>query len=263
MPELPEVERARTVAESVALGRRIVDVTCARDPIVFEGAAPVRFKRALVGRHVTAVGRRGKHFWLELDDRPWPCFHLGMAGAVRSPGHEPLALASDGRRTDPGWPPRHAKIRIRLDDGGDLVMTDKRRFARVRLRENPLDEPPIAGLGFDPLLDLPAPAEFARLLRSRSAIVKALLLDQSFAAGVGNWIADEVLYQAGIDPRRRASSLSDAEARRVRSKLRHVVGTAVRVGAAKSRFPRSWLFHHRWGRQADARTARGERIEHL
>ena len=89
--------------------------------------------------------------------------------------------------------------------------------------------------------------------------MKALLLDQSFAAGVGNWIADEVLYQARIAPRRPARSLSDAELDRLRARLRAVVRTAVRLGADSDRFPRSWLFHRRWRRRPGV-TVRGHAI---
>ncbi len=262
MPELPEVERARTLAEAVAGRRRIVSVTCARDPIVLE-AGPARFHRALRGRTVLAVNRRGKHIWFELDRRPWPCFHFGMTGAFRTPGDTPLRLASSPSRPDASWPPRFSKLRLVFDDGGELAMTNKRRLGRIRLRADPPREPPISELGFDPLLDLPGPSAFARGLARRSAVIKALLLDQSFAAGVGNWIADEVLYQARIDPRRRADSLTAAEAKRLRAKLEHVIERAVRVEADKKRFPRSWLFHRRWGRNSEAVTARGQRIEHL
>jgi formamidopyrimidine-DNA glycosylase len=93
--------------------------------------------------------------------------------------------------------------------------------------------------------------------------VKGLLLDQAFTAGVGNWIADEVLYQAGIDPRRPAGDLDADEVKRLRAKLRHVVRKAVDVDAEKDRFPRTWLFHRRWGKEEGAVTARGERIEHI
>ena len=68
-----------------------------------------------------------------------------------------------------------------------------------------------------------------------------------------NWIADEVLYQAGVDPRRRASSLTDAELRRVRERIRSVVATAVRNDSDSNRFPRRWLFHDRWGKKALAK----------
>ena len=263
MPELPEVEAARVLARRVALGRRITRVWCAGDPIVFEARRPTQVRRALLGRRVRGVGRHGKHLWLELDRRPWPCFHFGMAGGFHAPRARAVRLVSAGKReTGDAWPPRFAKLRLTFDDGGELVMTDARRLGRIRLRADPRAEPPVSELGFDALLGLPAPPRFADLLAGRSAPIKALLLDQSFAAGVGNWIADEVLYQARIAPRRRAHSLSRDEARRLRTALRSVVATAVAARADSDRFPRSWLFHHRWGRDARAVTARGERIRH-
>ena len=150
-----------------------------------------------------------------------------------------------------------------FDDGGELAVTNKRRLGRIRLRHDPPHEPPIRRLGFDPLLDLPSSRWFSDLLAGRSAVVKALLLDQAFAAGVGNWIADEVLYQAWIDPRRRADQLTGGEVRRLRAKLKHVVETAVQDDADKSLFPRSWLFHRRWKRDVRTTTIRGHHIEHL
>jgi formamidopyrimidine-DNA glycosylase len=263
VPELPEVEAARILAGRVATGRRISRVWCAHDPIVLEALAPGRIRRALVGRRVQGVGRHGKHLWLELDERPWPCFHFGMTGGFHAPRARGVRLVSSGsRETGDRWPPRFTKLRLTFDDGGELAMSDARRLGRIRLRADPRAEPPISDLGFDALLGLPSPARFADLLAERSAPMKALLLDQSFAAGVGNWVADEVLYQARIAPRRPARSLSRDEARRVRGALRSVVATAVAARADSDRFPKTWLFHHRWGRAADAVTARGEKIRH-
>jgi formamidopyrimidine-DNA glycosylase len=262
VPELPEVDAARLLASSVATGRRIVAVTCAPDAIVFEDP-PARVRRALLGRRVTAVRRHGKHLWLELDRRPWPCLHFGMAGGLRTPHSDGVKLVSSGRsRAAPSWPPRFTKLHLTFDDGGELAMTDARRLGRIRLRRDPAREPPVSLLGFDALLGLPTPATFAELLRHRAAPVKAVLLDQSFAAGVGNWIADEVLYQARIAPGRAARSLSSREAERLRRAIRTVVTRAVEVSSDGDRFPRTWLFHHRWGRSAGAVTARGERIRH-
>jgi formamidopyrimidine-DNA glycosylase len=187
-----------------------------------------------------------------------------MTGAFRTPGDRPLELASSrGGGEGPDWPPRFAKIRLHFGDGGELVMVNKRRLGRIRLRALPELEPPISELGFDPLEDPPSAAEFTRLVARRTGVLKGLLLDQSFAAGVGNWIADEVLYQARLDPRRRASDLTPAESVRMRSALLRVVGKAVEVDADKRRFPRTWLFHRRWGKGEDARTAKGEPIEFL
>ena len=263
MPELPEVEHARGLAERVAQGRRITKVVCAPDEIVFEKTAPATIRRALAGRTVRAVRRRGKHIWFELDRRPWPCFHFGMTGGFRTRGDTPLRLASSPLTSDAAWPPRFTKLRLHLSDGEELAVTNKRRLGRIRLRHDPAHEPPISELGFDPLLDLPTPRVFAAKLSRRTALIKPLLLDQTFAAGVGNWIADEMLYQARIDPRRRADELSAEQVRRLHAKLKHVIRTAVRADADKSRFPRGWLFHRRWGRDRDATTIHGERIEHL
>ena len=263
MPELPEVERGRRLAEAVAAGRRIGRVWCAEDPVVFDSVKPRRWRSTLEGRRVEAVRRWGKQLWWELDAPPHPLFHFGMTGGFKAPAVAPLQLESGPREDPTVWPPRFMKIRMHFDDGGELAMTDGRRLGRILLREDPEREPPVARLGFDPLLSMPPPQRFSEMLRVRRGNVKSLLLDQSFAAGVGNWIADEVLYQAGIDPRRRASSLTDAEARRVRAKLASIVRRAVGANADDSLYPPTWLFHRRWGKRGDAKTARGEPIRHV
>jgi formamidopyrimidine-DNA glycosylase len=265
MPELPEVEAARRAAQKVAAGRRIVEAYVADDPIVFEGVGPARFRRALVGRRVKAVRRHGKHLWLELDRRPWPCLHFGMTGGMHFPAGRAVRLVSDGAVDRPDWPPRFTKLHLRFADGGELALADGRRLGRIRLRRDPAAEPPISALGFDAWRALPGPARFHAMLRERNAPIKAVLLDQSFAAGIGNWIADEVLYQAGIAPKRRASALSRAEARRLRGRIRAVIGRAVGAGSDSDRFPRWWLFHRRWGHRRGgppATTVRGEHIRH-
>ena len=259
MPELPEVETARRAAIAVAVGRRIVGVTVADDTIVFERVSPARIRRALLGRQVRAVRRHGKHFWFELDRRPWLSVHFGMAGGLHTSRRRGVRLVSSGRRTEPGWPPRFTKLRLAFEGGHELVIADGRRLGRIRLRQDPATEPPIAGLGFDALRGLPGAARFRELARERAAPVKALLLDQSFAAGVGNWIADEVLYQARIAPRRPARSLSDRELDRLRARLRSVVRVAVGARADSDRYPRAWLFHRRWGSRPGV-TVRGDII---
>lgn len=260
MPELAEVEHGRRLAERVAAGRRIERVRCADDRIVFDGVAPSTVQRRLRGRVVVAVHRWGKQLWFELDRPPHPLFHFGMTGAFRVRGTAPLALES-GIRDDGQWPPRFTKIHCVFDDGGELVMTNARRLGRIRLRDDPRHEPPLSGLGFDPLLAMPSAGEFSARIGARRTAVKNVLMDQRFSAGVGNWIADEVLYQAGVDPRRRADTLDDGERRAIRRALGRIVRRAVEVDAHKDRLPATWLFHHRWGQAGDARTARGEKIE--
>lgn len=263
MPELPEVERGRRIAATVAERRTIARVHCADDEIVFERVSPATVERALQQKYVLAVHRRGKQLWFELDQSPHPLFHFGMTGAFHTPATEALQLKTGPKESDDDWPPRFTKIHLVFDDGGELVMTNARRLGRILLRGDPPNEPPLNQLGFDPLLDLPSPTVFSALVRQRHAIIKSLLLDQHFAAGVGNWIADEVLYQAGIAPHRRASSLSDAEARRLRSALQSIIKTAVDANAKDAEYPKHWLFHRRWGKLKEATTPRGDMIAHI
>ena len=80
MPELPEVETSRREVERAARGKIIRAVTTVEDAIVYDGVSSAHIRSALVGRTVTGSGRWGKHFWLELDQRPWPVFHFGILG---------------------------------------------------------------------------------------------------------------------------------------------------------------------------------------
>lgn len=260
VPELPEVEHARRLVERVGRGRRIVRVERADDPRVMPDG-PARTAEALEGRCVDAVRRHGKWLWLVLDERPHVLFHLGMTGGFRARSVAPLVLQTGPHGGERAWPPRFAKLTLGLDDGEDLVFTNARRLGRALVRAEPEREPPLAELGFDPLLALPSEADLRARLGPRRGTLKGLLLDQTFAAGVGNWVADEVLYQAGLDPRRPVGSLSDAEVSRLRATLGEVVRRAVEVDADAARYPASWLFHHRWAR--GTRTARGDAVEHL
>lgn len=247
MPELPEVEDARRRAERALAGRRILRVATVPDPIVYEGVRPRRFAAAITGRRVEAVRRKGKHLWMELDRRPWPLFHFGMTGSFE--------IYDDARDR-----PRFWKVELLAEGGTRLAMPDARRFGRIRLQHEPERESPVRDLGFDPLLALPEARTLGERLARRKAPIKAVLLDQAVFAGVGNWIADEVLFQAGIRPHRPACRLSPAQVARLRARLRAIVARAVAVNADSDRFPRAWLFHDRWGRDASARTSRGERI---
>jgi len=249
VPELPEVESQRRRVQRWLKGRRIAEVSVFADPVVYAGQSARTVSSALRGRRVRAVGRRGKHLWLELDRRPWVAFHFGMTGWF-----------SFYRRAEER--PRYWKIEIVADDGRRLAYTDPRRFGRIRVQDDPPHEPPVALLGFDPLEGLPPARELAAHLARRKAPLKAVLLDQSLFAGVGNWIADEVLYQARLSPRRPAASLTRAEVRRLRDRLHDIIARAVDVNADSDRFPRSWLFHVRWGRRVGITTARAEAIIH-
>lgn len=233
MPELPEVESARLQLQKVARGKRISAVSVKPDPLVFRADSPAELSRTLRGRRVVGTGRRGKHFWAVLDKTPWPFFHFGMSGSL----HVYRRMADR---------PKHWKMEWVLDDGTRVAWNDPRRFGRIRLMEDPAIHPTLSKLGSDVLIDLPSLSNFRTLLRARKRNIKAILLDQTYFAGVGNWIADEVLYQAAISPHRMTTELSDAEVKTLRHQLKSVVRKAVSVNADSDRFPKRWLFHHRW-----------------
>ncbi|MBK8014321.1 MAG: hypothetical protein IPK13_23605 [Deltaproteobacteria bacterium] len=291
MPELPEVEWGRRLALATALGRRIERVKVAADPIVFAGLSPRRLARALEGATVIGAHRLGKYLWLELDRTPHVVLHLGMTGGLHTPTRRFLPLASGIKEPLTRWPPRFSKLqmifgetlnrKIRGGDEGEegdegdegderdigarhqLVLADARRLARVRLVDAPLEVPPLSRLGPDLLNERLSFAAFAERLFRRRGMVKGVLLDQAFLAGAGNWIADEVLYQSRLDPRRPVQTLSREETKRLYAKLYRVVSFAVSVQADKTRFPKSWLFHRRWGRVDGAVTSNGQAIEHI
>jgi formamidopyrimidine-DNA glycosylase len=147
-----------------------------------------------------------------------------------------------------------------------LAFLDARRLSRIRLCSSPKTEPPISNLGFDPILSMPNLDDYAKSVRKRTCTIKALLLNQYFNAGVGNWIAgvyfsstisirlsrlsgtDEILYQARVHPEERANVLTDTQLMDLHSKTVNICRKAIEVNADPSRFPKDWLFKHRWVR---------------
>jgi formamidopyrimidine-DNA glycosylase len=209
MPELPEAERARALIADRALGRLIVAVDD-HDTYVSRPHAPGELASALTGRRLTSANRIGKTLWLETDgEGPELGLHLGMAGriAIDEEPHE-----------------RWDRFALTFEDGGRLALRDKRRLGRAVLA------PDLSRLGPDAAVA--TREEFRRRVGRGGGPIKARLMDQSVIAGIGNLLADEILWQARIDPRRPASSLSQAELDALRRAMRAVVRSAVRRGGA-------------------------------
>nr|XP_007150769.1 hypothetical protein PHAVU_005G1793001g [Phaseolus vulgaris]ESW22763.1 hypothetical protein PHAVU_005G1793001g [Phaseolus vulgaris] len=172
-----------------------------------------------------------------------------MAGAIYIKGVAVTKYKRSAVKDEDEWPSKYSKFFIELDDGLELSFTDKRRFAKVRLLKDPTSVPPISELGPDALFEPMTLEKFTESLHKRKTEIKALLLDQSYISGIGNWVADEVLYQARIHPRQAASSLSDASCSTLYKSIEEVIQLAVEVDADSSRFPLEWLFHFRWGKK--------------
>ncbi|KAJ1978376.1 hypothetical protein H4R35_001930 [Dimargaris xerosporica] len=283
MPELPEVERARRLCHAHLVGKRIRTVTAASDSIIYPEALPEHVQSRLIGRTVVDTDRHGKLFWLALDNDDALLMHLGMSGNVQVKWDAPLQLSfgHQSRQSLRPWlkvptiatsstkTTQRRQAMTKTDTATDttaaeFAFTDPRRLARIRLCFTPRHHLPVSGLGFDPLHNLPDLKTFSAMVRQRKVSIKALLLDQKFSAGVGNWIADEILYQSKVHPAARSHELSDKAIATLRAQMQTICQLAVQVNADHTQFPPDWLFHHRWGKRhkrMEHRTYRGERIE--
>lgn len=207
MPELPDVEGFRAIVERHALGRT---VTRARvlDDWMLKDATPRTFARRLRGHRLASVARRGKILLASFGEGardPVVALHFGMTG-------HPVFTSGSLHRWD--------RMVLDLDSGTQLRYRNMRRLGFIKLVERSRVSDLLWGLGPDPL-EIPA-SWLTSALRTRRAPVKAVLLDQSFLAGIGNIYADESLFEARIDPRRSAASLDEREARRLHRWIRRV-----------------------------------------
>jgi len=208
MPELPEAERARRQIEK-ALGREVAAVDDA-DTYVCRPHAPGEIAAALTGRTLTAAHRRGKFLWVETDGGEGPelGLHLGMAGRI----------VVDGDPAPRNWD----RFTLEFAEGGRLALRDKRRLGRAVVNPDFSHVGPDAGeVG---------PAEMRRRVGRGTVAIKAALLDQGRIAGVGNLLADEVLWRARLSPNRPAGGLTTAELNRLHKHLRAAIADAIRLG---------------------------------
>jgi formamidopyrimidine-DNA glycosylase len=198
VPELLEVESYRRQAESV-VGRTIAAVDAA-DAWFVKGGEPAELVAALPGRRVVGVRRRGKLLVLDLDDGTRLGLRFGMTGRLLVDGAASIdRLEYSSGRDEPAWD----RFGLRFGDGTELRIRDPRRLGGVSL------DPDEDRLGPDALSV--TRAELAAALGSSTAPLKARLLDQARLAGVGNLLADEILWRAGLDPARPAGGLADGE----------------------------------------------------
>ncbi len=230
MPELPEVESARSVIERAALDREIVDVDDS-DTYECRPHAPGEIRAALLGRRLTAVHRRGKSMWLDTSaagrsGTPGPALgiHLGMSGKIviaRGLGGD-IEGGDYWERGRTSGDYRFTRFSVMFADGESLLLIDPRRLGRVRL------DPPVDALGPD-AREI-SQAQFRAAFARGTAPVKARLLNQDALAGIGNLLADQVLWQAKINPARPVGELSRAEVDRLYRAVRRSIAAAVADG---------------------------------
>lgn len=192
MPELPEVETIARGLLDPLVGRTIVGVRIGWENLVARPTVE-EFKRGIVGQKVLAVKRRGKYLICALSGGESLIFHLRMTGR--------LLIKNSSDELD-----KHDHLIFELDDGRELRFNEMRKLGRVYLVDD--EDEIVGGLGPEPLDDDFALADFAALLSGRRGMIKPLLLNQRFVAGIGNIYADEALFTARIHPERRADTLT-------------------------------------------------------
>ena len=212
MPEMIEVEYYRRVAER-AVGRTISRVDAPDDWYLKGGTTAAGLRRELPGAAVTGTRRIGKLLLLDTDG-PVLGLRFGMTGRLLVDGAGPIEkLEYSSARAEPSW----TRFALGFSESGDLAVVDPRRLGGVVL------DPTLDHLGPD-ALDVRL-RELRTALAASRAPVKAWLLDQSHVAGVGNLLADEILWRAGIDPARPTSSLTTDEV----AALHRTLGRTIRL----------------------------------
>ncbi|GAA1476081.1 bifunctional DNA-formamidopyrimidine glycosylase/DNA-(apurinic or apyrimidinic site) lyase [Nocardioides aestuarii] len=223
MPELPEVEVVRAGLERHVTGATLTSVEVLHErPVRRDPRGAAGFAAALTGRRLGAARRRGKYFWLPLENGDALLGHLGMSGQMLV---QPVGSPDE----------RHLRVRFGLagapHDAIELRFVDQRMFGGLVYSEGGAGLPPeIAHIARDPLDPDFDDADFVRRVRRRTAGVKRLLLDQGLISGVGNIYADEALWRARIHGDRPGERLTATQVRTLLEEARAVMTSALAQG---------------------------------
>jgi formamidopyrimidine-DNA glycosylase len=242
MPELAEAEFFRKRWHLAARGQTITAVLTHDRAKIFRGTAVPALRRALRGARFTGSEARAKQMLFRFGRAAWVGVHLGMSGELRA---EP-----------PGYAPQKHDHLVLTTRRHALVFSDPRMFGRVQFHRGAA--PPAWWTTIAPAITSEAftVAAVAAFLRRRArAPIKAVLLMQERFPGIGNWMADEILWRAALHPARPAGSLTATETKTLWRECRRVCRLALDTIAGRGPYlppnlnahiPRSWLFWHRW-----------------
>ncbi len=228
MPELPEVETYRRYFEETCLHQPVQDVFV-EDTKLLTTDYDLLVSR-LRGRQFVATERVGKNLFVQTDGGFYVHFHFGMTGDLAYYQFEEER-------------PRFARIVFYFQSGYKLAFICPRKFERIGIVDNVTEYLKRKRIAEDALAI--STATLAATLGKKKALIKPVLLDQSVIAGIGNWIVDEVLFQARIHPERLASSLSGAEVRTLHEAIQLVLKTAITCEANYALFPENFIIHAR------------------
>ncbi len=233
MPELAEVEYFRR-RWNVGIGHRITSLALHARKRVFRGTDTRALRQQLTGAHLLSSEARGKRMLFRFSNENWLGLHLGMSGRMQT-------MHPDFR------PEKHDHLVLYQRERA-LVFTDARQFGRVQFHHGET-APPWWENGVPEIVSEKFNRGFLDrfLNRHRKAPIKAVVLMQSGFSGIGNWMADEILWRARILPSKRAGRLNADERDQVLRATKFVASESLRIiGPDDSKLPRSWLIHQRW-----------------
>ncbi|KAK4190921.1 Formamidopyrimidine-DNA glycosylase N-terminal domain-containing protein [Podospora australis] len=277
MPEIAEIARVVHFLRLHLVDKTIKNASAIDDANVFGkvGTTGADVAKALTGKKVVSAGNQGKYFWITLDKPPHLVMHFGMTGWIHI-RNEQTAYTNYYKKMKPeekeAWPPKYWKFQLKTTDDTEVAFTDPRRFGRVRLVDCPGDairkHSPLVENGPDPVVDTEVFTEefLKKKMKSRHVPIKALLLDQAMISGIGNWVGDEVLFQARLHPEQYCDDFSDEQIKNLYQAIRYVCKFAVDRLAESDEFPEDWLFHYRWGKggkNATSHLPSGEKLAFL
>lgn len=266
------------------VNRTIATCQAFEDAIVYGkkgGTDANAFSKHLKGRKVVGAGQQGKYFYITLDKPPHSVMHLGMTGWIKCSVEETAYYkrAKEDDKMPEAWPPepKWTKWLIKCDAEGDreaveLAFVDARRLGRISLVDCEADDirnhSPLKENGPDPFIDkdIVTVEWLSKLLNKKTVPVKALLLNQSNLSGIGNWVADEILFQANLHPEQYSNTFDEQQIQQLHAALMDVTTIACETLADSSQFPETWLMRYRWdkGKKGDVnKLPSGEKIEHI
>ncbi|MBD3245633.1 MAG: Fpg/Nei family DNA glycosylase [Candidatus Omnitrophica bacterium] len=225
MPELPDVEVFRRYLKRTSLHKKIKDVEVDRKRIL-KGITEPKFRKKLKNDEFKTADRRGKYLFVKLKKGDWLVVHFGMTGFFRY-------------YKDPGAEPGHPRARFRFANGYTLAFDNRRLLGRIQYAGSMDEYIRKQKLGPDALeVDFET---FSDALGRGRSTAKQALMSQKYLAGIGNIYSDEILFQAGVLPKKKVSRLTEEEKKNVFQKMKYVLEKSVQYKADPAQMPRTWL----------------------
>lgn len=228
MPELPEVEGFRKYFEGTALNQKIVEVEIDDPKLVKIPSSD--FVESLEGVSFESTDRIGKFLFAPLSSGKIIIFHFGLTGKFHYFRDEET--------------PRFTRVLFHFENGFKLAFINMRKFGWVDLINDDVAQYQ-SKRGLGPDAQKISFEEFFEKFRKKKSLLKPKLLDQKIMAGVGNWIADEILYQSQLHPESLIENLTDEDLKVMFEKMQHILDVAVTNEADFDRFPEYFFIHNR------------------